>query len=80
MKTAKEMFKKLGWDKTSEYNYRVAYIKYDRNDNEYLIMFNKGNRDIEFEFPRGINQLAFCKKLFQAIQKQIEELGWCSNE
>ena len=75
--TAKEMFEKLGyeWKETKDY---IEYIKYYYKHwifkSKCMFRFYKlpiNNFDIFDEFGTIINQ-----DLLQAINKQVEELGW----
>ena len=63
--TAKEMFKKLGY----EYSNNGTQICYS-NDYEYeYIWFYLDTKTIEVKFDISL-------ELFKAINKQVEELGW----
>lgn len=77
--TAKEMFRKLG------------YIKYTKDDTGEIV-YRKQNRFVEFSAIKQTVVTAFVSMyykdtlayraldvdvaLFQAIKKQLEELGW----
>lgn len=64
---AKEMFGKLGYDMYSHKDYSIEYVdwEYDKH-----IWFHLHYKTIEIsEFDINIKEL-------QAINKQVEELGW----
>ena len=77
--TAKEMFEKLGYEKTSD-----TPLCYYFNDGGYvnLIEFVNSRQEIIFTEYEEYNEnkpqgsFALDKKELQAINKQIEELGW----
>ena len=74
MKTAKEMFEELGYEVFEDYepslgtSIIVTKIKFEH---EQSIIFNKDLKRIVFDIDTciGIKEL-------QAINKQVEELGW----
>ena len=74
MKTAKEMFKELGYKLFKDNNYVIAFFK-DTNWIEF-------RKDIEVvkcyslinDYYIEINNIGI--KELQAINKQVEELGW----
>jgi hypothetical protein len=82
--TAKEMFEKLGYeyklyDNEDKFNNGIQYYKKDKDDFETYVEFyfyhkriwllKKYKNKIAEGFVSNIN-------LLQAINKQIEELGW----
>lgn len=77
MKTAKEMFEKIGYEYTTyskdiifskEFEYATVELYFDIDTKSLTIQSNK---DIAFEF--NIKEL-------KAINKQCEELGWITRE
>lgn len=81
--TAKEMFEELGYEikeKTSRYS---RYLRYLKKDSEYgsgaYIEFDLVNKKIRLytKTPNYNNNPRYADfNEFQAINKQIEELGW----
>lgn len=73
--TAKEMFKKLGY----EYKNYSGYISYQKkvNNTTYFISFDNREKDI-CKHQVSERFLSITLKELQAINKQIEELGWYS--
>lgn len=66
--SAKEMFKKLGYHQFIGSNTKWQdYIEYQNEDN--YIWFYPDTKTIEIRFDFDID-------ILQAINKQIEELGW----
>lgn len=65
MKTAKEMFKKLGLSYSNN-GYQICY--YNDSDDRY-IWFYSDTETIEIGFDIDIKHL-------QAINQQVKELGW----
>lgn len=80
--TAKEMFEKLGYEYHQYDSEEIICIKQDRQWREkgrILLSFDLPNKTIEFGFKGKIsgNLPVFIDILeLQAINKQIEELGW----
>lgn len=76
--TAKEMFEKLGWYLDIETNDEQIVYSYDILDNETFGFI--GARTITFEIMSKSIYLDEVEciyiNLFEAINKQIEELGW----
>ena len=79
MKSAREMFEELGYQKVRDSENSLIYDKANLL-HYYQILFNKNNKTVSIKcnhldvtyttfFPVDI-------KLFLAIQKQLEELGW----
>lgn len=68
--TAKEMFEKLGYEQI--YN-TINYIIYDYEEN-FEIKFYRPHKLIEIVGKEPYNTLDM--EELQAINKQIEELGW----
>lgn len=83
--SAKEMFEKLGYEIDEQENYIVYWkvakkqrLNFYNNQNEIQIEFNLSYKTIE---KRELMQLdensnIITLKEIQAINKQIEELGW----
>lgn len=74
--TAKEMFEKLGFKQERCDSLFIDYVIYD-NKNEYAICFRLSNKDIDIvnnTFNREYDYLKM--PILQAINKQVEELGW----
>lgn len=74
--SAKEMFEKLGY---TEYEETYKYIYYKESLGK-IVIFNKETRLVQLHIEDsygcriGYNLLSI--SLLQAINKQIEELGW----
>ena len=66
---AKEMFEKLGYELLEKYDDVITYynVEYDRYIYFYSLTYviEIGNEDKEFNYEE-----------LQAINKQVEELGW----
>lgn len=73
MKSAKEMFEKLGRiQTTTEYDNYKADIDYlDEKKEQTNIFFDLENKKVGF-----INIYKISVQELQAINKQVEELGW----
>ena len=76
MKSAKEMFSDLGFDR---WDY-PGTIEYSISDNEEIIM---GPNTVLFEFDDkevslfdGSDHVLLNMNLFKVIARQLEELGW----
>lgn len=79
MKSARELFEELGY-RYSEDNYFISYIG---NENiapvQYQIIFSKEYKSIELMPTINGKQHYFTRvdmKLLQAINQQVNELGW----
>ena len=80
MKSAKEMFEDLGY----EYKYLNSVIRYTKNDGGYVqqIIFYEFGHRIRFREREEYNnfepqgQSTIYIEQLQAINKQVEELGW----
>ena len=70
--SAKEMFEELGYklDKEPRFGSLISYTKYchDGCCRIYDLVFYKNNIDFQEDY--------LTKEMLQAINKQIEELGW----
>lgn len=70
--TAKEMFEELGYD-YFENHYRITYQNFDVECK--LIEFDKMKKKMDLaDDSEEVVELSF--KELQAINKQVEELGW----
>lgn len=65
MKSAKEMFENLGF----EQEFRISCVKYYNKEKDRYIWFFQDTETIEIIFDIDM-------KTLQAINKQVEELGW----
>lgn len=68
--SAKEMFEELGYKYMEDYNgclFRYVNI----NENPYVYIYFYIDKTIEIASDYGLSY-----KVFEAINKQIEELGW----
>lgn len=65
MKSAKEMFKELGF----EQEFHIACVKYYNKEKDRYIWFFQDTETIEIIFDIDMKHL-------QAINQQINELGW----
>lgn len=72
MKSARELFEELGYTKLEQHDDISNYIKYISNDEDFdFITFYCDDKTF------CIGEYVLCNfKLLQAINKQIEELGW----
>lgn len=67
MKSAKEMFEELGYECVDEE--RIVYKKYDDSIKRIIHIAFFDNKKILITQSIGLEEL-------QAINKQVEELGW----
>lgn len=70
MKSARELFEKLGYDLVETTPYMVCYYN---EENEIYIWFYTNTKTIEI-----VNE--FTLDILKAINKQVEELGWNKEE
>lgn len=79
MMNAKEMFEKLGYKVSVDYNDIVIYkYEYPLGGSKELI-FHKKDDGMFIDYSFKGNATTFLKyKELQAINKQLEELGWNS--
>lgn len=79
MKSAKEMFEELGYQKVRDSENSLIYDKADIF-HYYQILFNKNDKTVSIKYNHlDVTYTTFFPvdiKLFMAIQKQLEELGW----
>ena len=79
MKSAREMFENLGYQKVRDSLNSLIYDKADVFD-YYQILFNKNDKTVSIKYNHlDVTYTTFFPvdiKLFMAIQKQLEELGW----
>jgi len=75
--TAKEMFEELGLFRRDMEDGTIRYV----DDICYTTIWIKGVNDIHINWLKmnKINQKYFVK-LYQAINKQVEELGWYNEQ
>lgn len=73
MKTAKEMFEELGYTDVGDDEFKRMYCTVDYS-NHRTIIFWKRWKQISINFDNNDDTL-YLKEL-QAINKQVEELGW----
>lgn len=84
--SAKEMFEKLGYRLTDVvnpiteevYKYDIQYEKFDGSFYEQ-ILFNDATKLMHTScelFNKTIDFICYTPELLQAINKQVEELGW----
>lgn len=71
--TAKEMFEKLGYEQDLNNNFYIGYYKKINNKQR---MFTFMRQFKYFTFIDNDNSCVIDLKELQAINKQIEELGW----
>jgi len=74
--SAKEIFEKLGYVIREDDNQDLVYIKTFQNKPDYFLVFYKNTKD--FEKYKNKTNISLCINIeeLQAINKQIEELGW----
>lgn len=79
MKSAKEMFEELGYQKVRDSENSLIYDKADIF-HYYQILLNKNDKTVSIKYNHlDVTHTTFFPvdiKLFMAIQKQLEELGW----
>ncbi len=82
MKTAKEMFEELGYIQDGEDSNGIDYKKSISKDEYYIFEFDIKQKMFSKYKKRNdtIRDLFITFEEFKAIQKQIEELGWESEE
>ena len=74
--TAKEMFKKLGYDfGTYETFLNIRMWSYEKKGNEINEIYFYINQK-EWTICLGSGEWENIDKIIQAINKQVEELGW----
>ena len=75
--TAKEMFEELGYEQDfMDENSNYKTLRYKDNIFFTTIHFYYSNRSVSINNLKPKNYNAEFKKMYKAIQKQIEELGW----
>lgn len=75
MKTAKEMFEELGYEKQKTINGMIGYMKkYEDRKMAMVIIFNSVGETV-IKYLNTEPCVIFMKEL-QAINKQVEELRW----
>ena len=75
MKNAKEMFEELGYEKQKTINGMIGYIKrYEDRKMAMVIIFNSVGKTV-IKYLNTEACVIFMNEL-QAINKQVEELGW----
>ncbi len=68
--SAKEMFEKLGYKYLTDYKYCLfRYVNKDENPFVYIYFYENKTIEIAPDY-----ELSY--KVYQAINKQVEELGW----
>ena len=72
MKTAKEMLEELGYEKFGE---TTKHIVYRNKEHNYYVTFELIHKSFLVHKPYTTFNLITLKEL-QAINKQVEELGW----
>jgi len=84
MKSAKDMFEELGYEETTRLDHTIQYTLCDE-DTFYgtvprkVITFYKRRKQFKLTgfYTNGLRaELQFDYKELQAINKQVEELGW----
>ena len=79
---AREMFKELGYEyNTVKFKNEITRIEYIR-DYEYSsnISFHLGNKSFNVWFGEDKQSGGITVDMLNAINKQIEELGWLEND
>lgn len=68
--SAKELFQKLGYEYNKDYKECLfRYVNY--NENPYVYIYFYKDKTIEVAADYSLSY-----KVFQAINKQVSELGW----
>ena len=80
---AKEMFEELGYEIESDGNISLIYIKYEEDKDKetgciHKIIFDKAFTRVAHTTNSCFDFIDY--KELQAINKQIEELGWLKDE
>lgn len=77
MKTAKEMFEALGFEYTECYFEEELDDIYYQKEGKYTpqIQFSLNHKIVKV-YREGNKSSSFDMKIYKAINKQIEELGW----
>lgn len=78
MKTAKEMFERLGY-KTHVHNDEELTYRYERERIIHYIFFDKKDKSVSQSIyldKKFAGSTAINMERLQAINKQVEELGW----
>ena len=78
--SAKEMFEKLGYEfEITEYEgFKPDYNYVDKNDN--VIYFDLEDKELSFMPANKQMIIRQPLKFIQAINKQVEELGWLGSD
>ena len=76
LKSAREMFEELGYKETENDIYFLKYYKTCKLMHDKEIKFHKLDKTFTVKDDNGINHRWINLKEIQAINKQIEELGW----
>ena len=72
MKTADEMFEKLGYEKHINNN-NIGYYQYDKDDNTILILFIVNKKAVSLRYDGSIAPAMNMQEL-QAINEKVKEL------
>ena len=68
---AREMFEKLGYEYEESYDKNLIDYYKKHNNLNLEVLFNKGEKTFCFTYVTNVDI-----KLLQAINQQVEELGW----
>lgn len=82
--TAKEMFEELGYERKFVNNIKIQcedVILYTHKKQDLIIQFNLFSQMVVYQMKNNMKEydkiaIFITKELIQAINKQIEELGW----
>ena len=74
--TAKEMFEEMGYRRIDISTHFNEQIKYENNNSTIFFNVIGKNFYTYYSGMSGVSPLFINMKLNEAIQKQIEELGW----
>lgn len=74
MSKADEMFKELGYEKETEYDYEFIYRKYEKHIFKF-IRFWKLDKEVIKQDEDG-RYMGISMQELQAINEKVKELGW----
>ena len=74
--SAKEILEKLGYEETENDIYFLKYFKKGNLHHDKEIKFHKLDKTFTVKDDNGINYRWINLEELQAINKQVEELGW----
>lgn len=73
---ARTRFKKIGYPIFEESEDEIVYLKDDSLESEFIIFFKKWKSFLKGDGKEKSNTLEIDMQELNAINKQVEELGW----